>query len=207
MTTILRGPAARAFQLLGLVLLVGIGYIAVAGVGPRHSATAAPASVNQAAQAASLHVPGVHTIRAGNSGLCLTVSSTSAKTANGAKLKQQACVAGKKAQKFEIVALMDGENPFTYAIRPMWSPGWCLATNGGETNGVQIVQRMCNSGYNQMFMIICSAPGNRCYFQTRSAFNGRCLNIPGASRKSGVTVALWNCKDREKHTNMQFIIG
>ncbi|MEV4755804.1 RICIN domain-containing protein [Micromonospora sp. NPDC049559] len=192
----------RSIQLLGLVGLLLVGYFAVASIGPDSRADAAKRST---ATAAAGPKTGTHQIRAGNSGLCLTASSTSKKGANGATIQQRACDPAKKTQKFEIVPLQDEGNPLTYAIRPKWQAGWCWQTNGGEKNNVKIVQRKCDYDYDQIFIIMCGAPADRCWIQTRSVLAPKCLNIPGQSRKSGVAVTLYDCKFRNQ-TNMQFLI-
>ncbi|MBY8873733.1 RICIN domain-containing protein [Micromonospora sp. PLK6-60] len=193
----------RSVQLLGLAALLLVGYLTVASIGPDSRADAAKRS---AATAAAGPKTGTRQIRAGNSGLCLTVANTSKKGANGAGIQQRACDPAKKTQKFEIVPLQDEGHPLTYAIRPKWQAGWCWQTNGGEKNNVKIVQRKCDYDYDQIFIIQCGAPADRCWIQTRSALNGKCLNIPGQSKKSGVTVRLYDCKYRHQ-TNMQFLIA
>ncbi|MEV4627829.1 RICIN domain-containing protein [Micromonospora sp. NPDC049523] len=196
----------RVVQVLGLVALVATAYIAVANLKPEPEANAAARAAGTTSRTASGPVPGVRQIRAGNSGLCLTVSSTTKKGANGAKIQQRSCDPRKKTQRFEIVPLQDEGNAWTYAIRPQWKAGWCLATNGGEKNGVTIVQRKCDYGYRQMFFVNCAAPGDRCYIATRKGFNGKCLNIHGNSRKQGANVALYDCRYKNQ-TNMQFTIA
>ena len=199
----------RSIQALGLVALVALGYVIAANLVPEPPARAAvkaKVAVAPNSVAAAGPVTGTRQIRAGNSGLCLTVASTSKKKANGAKIQQRACDPRKKTQRFEIVPIQDEGHPFTYEIRAKWAAGWCWATNGGEKSGVTIVQRRCDYGYRQMFVIQCAAPAGRCYMMTRSALNGMCLNIPGASRKQGVTVALYSCRYK-KQPNMQFIIS
>jgi hypothetical protein len=189
-STIARVP--RTVQILGLVLLVGLGYVAVANVVSEPQAKAASSS-------APMRPQGVHQIRPANSNLCLTASSTSAAHANGATIQQRACDPRKKTQKFEMVpAEHDGVSQ-TYWIRPTWQAGWCLDLKSAAANNVKIVQKKCNFGRTQAFLMNCT---NRCIIGTRSM--EKCLNIPGQSRRQNVAVALYDCRFHNQ-TNMQFI--
>jgi hypothetical protein len=125
-----------------------------------------------------------------NFGLCLDVSGAS--TANSVPVTQFPCHGGAN-QRFVFVRVFDN----IYEIRPVHSlsAGKCLDIAGAsQANGAILLQFDCTGGTNQLFQLL-DDPGNTAggTSRIRAFHSNKCLDVPGASDTSGVTIAQFTC--------------
>jgi hypothetical protein len=125
-----------------------------------------------------------------NFGMCLDVAGAS--TADNVPVNQFPCHGGAN-QRFIFVRVFGN----LYEIRPVhsFSADKCLDIAGASTADHAILQQFdCNGGGNQLFELL-DDPGDQAggSSRIRAAHSTKCLDIPGSSATSGVTVQQFTC--------------
>jgi hypothetical protein len=139
----------------------------------------------------------VYTIAALHSGKCLDVAG--ARKDNGADVLQWDCH-GKDNQDWQITKEADGS--FRLVAR---HSNKCLDVfEAGLNNGANVIQWGCSGANNQKWKISSAQPpapplAEGLYTLT-ARHSGKCLDVAGASGKSGADVLQWDChgKDNQK---------
>jgi hypothetical protein len=144
----------------------------------------------------------VYTLAALHSGRCLDVAG--ARNDNGADVLQWDCH-GKDNQAWRITKEGDG----SYRLTARHS-GKCLDVAGAELKkGANVFQWDCHSGNNQKWKISATSsaapppatpPLAEGLYTLTARHSGKCLDVAGASGKSGANVLQWDChgKDNQK---------
>jgi hypothetical protein len=92
-----------------------------------------------------------------------------------------------------------------YVLRPGHAPDKCVdIQNYGVENGAMVIQYTCYNQINQVFWAEDHGDG---YIALRSALNGKCLEVAGASVAPNAPIEMWSCSGNPSQLFQPVTVG